>query len=941
MKKKFSVSIAYLLIFFSIGLAQGKSLVLSDSYLFEKLSPIETTRGFNVAIIKARPFSISNEFFEKGFINVGDNLKLNLFPGLVFESVLQRVSVDVNNTTTFVSKIEGFDFAFAVISVNGGDVLVSVDIPELKQKYTTRLHPVDRSLHLVKLDTRNLDFIEGGHPDDAETKTIDSEKEKKEDNNSSSSVGQKIFGDLLTNQVNSREAEIDILVAFTPNAAVWANSNEGNINNTIANAMAWCNIAAAFSDLGITFNLAFSNMVTYTESGASGTDLSRLRSSTDGHMDIVHEWRNTFNADMVALLTQVSDVGGMAYLLRRRFGDLATGYSITRVQQASNTFTMIHEIGHNMGAHHHANQNFQPGPTIWEDWPGNTWSAGWYWVNNAGAFFCDLMTYSSGQFFNHLGSSIQMGRVPVFSSPRVFHEGIATGNFSVGDNARTLIEVKHLVSKYRDEVSSQYCSATGGNPSSYITRVEAGGWFMDSGNLPFYDYSFINPNVVMGEGIEIKITINTGHPNNQLLAWADWNDDKVFNESEELVFSHTSNSTEFVFIVTPPLNILAGSKRLRLRLNNTLPANNPNASPCGPNGTGEVKDISLNVLPSGCEPVAILRQPSNQTMCRTLGTTTLSIDTQVAESASFQWQFLQNGVWTNIQPGQPTGATYSGENTSTLIVSGISALGSFYYRCIVSNCDGASIEYSRNAIVRTVVNLGQPATITGNVSPCEGLILSYFVPSIENATFLWEVPNDWVITSETTGNGITVLVGQQSGEISVRASNDCGLSPPRTLAVNVAPTPPTPTLTLLAGNVLHSSAPTGNRWFRNNLIILGASGQTFTAVSDGLYHVRVTLGGCNSENSNVIAIGVVSVNETETESSIEIFPNPVTAKLTIKVNDNHFRASYQILNIAGQVIDSANFENKVEIYTQDWAKGMYIVRVISKNGTISRKIVKQ
>ncbi len=920
---------------FVFGFSQARNFKLGGIENFEKASSQEAKSAFNLSLLRARPISVSPEFFQKGTINPGDNIELNLFPGFTFQSAVIWVTTDVNFTTTYVAKIDGFDFSFAVISVNGADVLVSIDMPELAQKYTTRLDPNDRSLHLVMLDTGNLDFIEGGHPDEEVAKITNQGQDLL-----SMSDGDKLTGNFLTNELHRHEAEIDLMVVFTPNAATWANTNEGNINNTIANAMAWCNISSAFSELGITFNLVYSDMVTYTESGDSGTDLSRLRNSGDGHMDIIHHWRNTHNADMVSLLTQVSDVGGVGYLLRRKHGDIDTGYSITRVQQASNTFTMIHEIGHNMAAHHHAGQNVQPGPTIWEDWPENTWSAGWFWIDNAGNYFCDLMTYNSGQFFNELSNTLVLGRVPVFSSPRVFHSGKATGDVSIGDNARTLIQVKHFVSKYRDPITSQYCNAAGGNPSSFISAIEAGGILVESGNRPYYDYSFINPSVVAGQPLQVRVNINAANANNQLLAWIDWNDNKVFEAEGEQVFSETANTTHFIITITPPVETPAGRRRLRLRLNNIQSINNPNSTPCGVNGVGEVKDLSITVLPVNCQPVAILQQPTNKTMCRTTGSTTLQVTTMGQDSDSYQWQYLRNGVWTQVENGHPAGAVYAGAASSTLSVSGITSLGSFYYRCVVSSCAGASVQYSRNAILKTVTNLAQPSAITGNTNPCQGLTLSYFVDNVEDASYVWEVPSGWVINGEGTGNVITVVIGSQGGNVSVRAVNSCGTSSARTLAVTVAQAPPRPTLTLLEGNVLQSSAPTGNRWFRNNLIILGASGQTFTAQSDGYYHVRVTLNGCNSENSNVVAIGVVSINEAEEESLIKIFPNPVKNKLTIETTNEHKPSSYSILNLAGQVIEMASFEKRVEIDTQGWSNGIYIVRVVTSKGTLSRKVVK-
>ena len=102
----------------------------------------------------------------------------------------------------------------------------------------------------------------------------------------------------------------------------------------------------------------------YTELD-TGDDLDNLTYTSDGIMDNVHILRDAYAADLVILLGHISFTGGLAWLLNdspENGGSPNYGFSLNRVQQASGTFTVVHEIGHNMGLGHSKIQNLQPGP---------------------------------------------------------------------------------------------------------------------------------------------------------------------------------------------------------------------------------------------------------------------------------------------------------------------------------------------------------------------------------------------------------------------------------------------------------------------------------------------------------------------------------------------------------------------------------------------------
>ena len=94
--------------------------------------------------------------------------------------------------------------------------------------------------------------------------------------------------------------------------------------------------------------------IVYTPSGIMNTDLDRLRDKTDGSMDSVHDLRDQYGADLVALLTTDSDKGGLASTLNHvSLGFESSAFSVNDWDQiGAPSYTLAHEIGHNMGCLH-------------------------------------------------------------------------------------------------------------------------------------------------------------------------------------------------------------------------------------------------------------------------------------------------------------------------------------------------------------------------------------------------------------------------------------------------------------------------------------------------------------------------------------------------------------------------------------------------------------
>lgn len=234
----------------------------------------------------------------------------------------------------------------------------------------------------------------------------------------------------------------------------------------------------------------------------------------------------------------------------------------------------------------------------------------------------------------------------------------------------------------------------------------------------------------------------------------------------------------------------------------------------------------------------------------------------------------------------------------------------------------------------------QPVTISGSVSPCQNSSQIYSVAAITGATsYTWILPSGWTGTSTT--NSITTTVGTSGGDISVTASNTCGTGSSKTLTIMTIENPATPLISLEEANVLHSGVSVGNQWYDQNGRIAGANNQNYNVTSNGQYYTIVTVSGCNSPKSNVIAVTTTGLDLLLTDLPVKFYPNPVTNELFIEIDNNADEINFEIINTLGQQVYSGIIVKNAIIQTEGFSKGIYLLKLSVGNSFRFEKIIKE
>ena len=248
------------------------------------------------------------------------------------------------------------------------------------------------------------------------------------------------------------ELTIDLMIPYTKKAKQWADSSEfGSINTVIAQAMNLSQAALDNSDVHINLRLVHSFLTDYEDDGggdvSGGEHLRRLTASPafnpfggefNGYMDEVHTLRDAYGADLVALFASEPNTSGVAWRLNNIEGRPNYGFSVNRVEQMAIGYTLIHEIGHNMGNVHARNQNSASATDLGGIFQ---YSVGYRWESEEESF-TTVMGYPENVYL----------RIPLFSSPDLTWENTAAGSddpAGPANSALSMEQTKRVIASYR------------------------------------------------------------------------------------------------------------------------------------------------------------------------------------------------------------------------------------------------------------------------------------------------------------------------------------------------------------------------------------------------------------------------------------------------------------------------------------------------------------
>jgi len=285
-------------------------------------------------------------------------------------------------------------------------------------------------------------------------------------------------------------------------------------------------------------------------------------------------------------------------------------------------------------------------------------------------------------------------------------------------------------------------------------------------------------------------------------------------------------------------------------------------------GSSTSRTLSLSSIPSS---PGTITGTSNNLCPNGVSNPTYSI-AAVAGASSYTW----------TAPAGTTIVSGQGTTSVTLEISNSFSAGTL---SVVSNNSCSSSVARTLALTNTPLT---PTSITGSSTPCG--IENYTCTSVAQAvSYTWTVPIGMEITAGQGTNSITVnvIASSVSGNISVRASNNCRIGNTRSLAVN--------------------SCNISSRMAENSII--------------------------------------QAINENDVE--VSVFPNPTNDKIDVQLsNEFNENVKIELINLIGQKVSEVEIQkgNKTTSTTlEGMPAGIYLLQALKLDGTLiyTTKILKQ
>jgi hypothetical protein len=355
------------------------------------------------------------------------DLRLDLFEDAVFDAELDPAPPPAPGYEHWNGTLAGVPLSAVTVTRRGGDVSASVTAPGVSYQ----IRNAGPGVHMVE------EIDQSAFPDTADDAPVPPTATAGTTTNTPAPTPD------ATPEADTTDV-IRILVAYTPQARTAAGGAEA-ITNLAAHSVSIT--SDAFADTGITAVAELAGVVPLNANvPVNTTGLEQVKNPDDGVVDGIHEIRDNENvrADLVAVLAAGAlDNCGIGYRKSALSGQADFGFSVSHYTCASSTFTFIHEVGHNFGAHHdrYAVQARGQGAN-------SLFPYGYGYVNGTKRWYTVVAYDDQCDAFG-----VECTRLPFFSTPAFTYNGdplgIPSGQSNAADNSTAINTSAPYVAAYR------------------------------------------------------------------------------------------------------------------------------------------------------------------------------------------------------------------------------------------------------------------------------------------------------------------------------------------------------------------------------------------------------------------------------------------------------------------------------------------------------------
>ncbi|MEG4802837.1 FG-GAP-like repeat-containing protein [Microcoleus sp. ARI1-B5] len=620
---------------------------------------------------RQRLSNVKFDLIDKPQLDLDDrSLNLNLFNDTSFDVIIDKVKTSYNGESWVrIGRIKGALDDSEVILTNSKKDGVAIGNIRYKDKFY-QIRYAGNGLHSI----REID--QAAFPDSPELKQ---ESDAVPVPSDSFADLPDISGDLTGDD----PAVIDVMVVYTKSARDGAGGTAA-MNTLIDLAESETNLGYENSGVNQRIRIVHREEISYSESGNSITDLDRLRNTSDGFLDNVHQLRNTYSADMVSLFVNNLESGicGRGSLMTTpSYGFANSSFTVIKTSCAVGNLTFAHELGHNLGAQHNAEST---GGDI-----AYPYSYG-YRDTTGPNTFRTIMSYQTEP------PTPPIPRINRWSNPDLTHLGEPTGTSST-NNARTLNNTAIYAANWRHSndnfekaktVSGSFFSTTGLNVNGTKQTGELNHAGNSGGKSIWWSWTAPSSGPVTvstaGSSFDTLLGVYTGGSVSSLATVASNNNDPAGGQTSRVNFTATAGRTYKIAV-----DGFGGSSGY-INLNLSPGVNRP------PVLNIPFREQGLRLLASGRRPSRLQFTFQNNTFADPDPGDTLTYTADWYENVTnFEWRNVSGGQspiptsWNRISP-LPTGMSFDASSRTFIVDNRLPLEQNYWIRVTARDAAGAS-----------------------------------------------------------------------------------------------------------------------------------------------------------------------------------------------------------------------------------------------------------
>ena len=270
-----------------------------------------------------------------------------------------------------------------------------------------------------------------------------------------------------------------------------------------------------------------------------------------------------------------------------------------------------------------------------------------------------------------------------------------------------------------------------------------------------------------------------------------------------------------------------------------------------------------------------------------------------------------------------TGATYQWANGANANNDTVTSPG---YYSVVATDPSSSCTASDTVYVPQTIVIGNVLITADKLAYCPGDSAQICAPA-GYANYRWNTGDTTACTISRQANTFYVTVRQQSGciDTSNQISTHVFAQPTTTLIDTID--------TLSLTNTFSSY-----QWYRNGSAVSGATNSFYVYNNTGRYWALVTdSNGCSALSNEFIVSSVATVEADR----FDVFPNPlITGAWTIEVGSNRIGEWIELDDATGKAVYKTRITNQHLLIEPGVSSGIYLLRILSPDTTLVKKLVK-